>query len=63
MIRLVLFVAYALVLFFLVPIAAIWSVNTLFATTIPVTLETWAAALILGSVVGGTNAVSFKTKV
>ena len=32
-----------------VPIAAIWSVNTLFLTSIPITFDTWLASLLLSS--------------
>lgn len=35
------------------PIASIWAVNALFGTAIPFTLKTWAAALVLTSIVGG----------
>jgi hypothetical protein len=44
----------------LAPVATIWSLNTLFALNIPIGFDTWAAALILGGVVGGTTGVSFK---
>ena len=33
------------------PIAAIWALNTLFATTIAYTFKTWAAAMILMAVI------------
>ena len=40
----------------LVPVATIWSLNTLFpALAIPLTFNTWCAALVLGGVVGGTG--------
>ena len=29
------------------PVAAIWALNTLFGLSIPLTLKTWAAALLL----------------
>jgi hypothetical protein len=44
----------------LMPFATIWSINTLFGLTIPFTLDTWLASLILGGVVGGTTGLSFK---
>lgn len=45
------------------PIATIWSLNTLFpALAIPLTIDTWLATIILGGVVGGSTGVSFKTK-
>lgn len=35
------------------PIATIWALNTLFpALAIPYTFETWAAAVVLGGLVG-----------
>jgi hypothetical protein len=37
------------------PLAAIWSLNTLFGLSIAYTLKTWAAALVLAWVIGGTN--------
>jgi hypothetical protein len=44
-----------------VPLATIWSLNTLFpALAIAYSIETWFAAVVLGSVVGGTTGVSFK---
>ena len=50
-----LFLVIALVLvgILAVPLAAIWSVNTLFGTAIEVTWRTWMASLILCAVVGG----------
>jgi len=43
------------------PLAAIWSLNTLFPMlAIAYSIETWFAAVVLGSVVGGTTGVSFK---
>jgi len=48
-------------LIILAPVATIWSLNTLFPVlNIPVTLDTWMAALILGGVVGGSTGLSFK---
>ena len=58
-----LFVLIALVglIIVIVPIATIWSMNTLFpALAIPLSFETWLAAVVLGSVVGGTTGISFK---
>jgi hypothetical protein len=47
----------------IMPIATIWSLNALFpALAIPLTFDTWMAAIILGSVVGGTNGLSFGGK-
>lgn len=33
------------------PLASIWAINTLFNLTIPYTLETWAASLILSGAI------------
>jgi hypothetical protein len=45
----------------LIPIAAIWSLNTLFPVlAIPITLDTWMAAVVLGGVVGGTTTATFR---
>jgi hypothetical protein len=52
--------AFVILLIVLAPVATIWSLNTLFALNIPIGFDTWAAALILGGVVGGTTGVSFK---
>ena len=50
----------------ILPLAAIWSLNTLFALNIPTTFETWTAALILGLiiniVVGTSSKISIKSK-
>lgn len=54
----VLFVAAIIVL---MPCATIWALNTLFpALAIPLTFDTWCAAVILGGVVSGSTGVSFK---
>ena len=60
MVRIVALIAFALLVIWLAPLASIWSVNTLFGTTIPFTFDTWCAALILGSVVSGQSLLSFK---
>jgi hypothetical protein len=45
----------------LIPLATIWSLNTLFPVlAIPTTFETWVATVILGGVVGGQTGVTFK---
>ena len=46
-------IALVLIGIWAVPVAAIWSVNTLFGTVIEVTWKTWMASLILCAVVGG----------
>jgi len=43
------------------PLATIWSLNTLFpALEIAYSVETWFATMVLGSIVGGTTGISFK---
>ena len=37
------------------PVAAIWSLNTLFGLSIPFTFKTWLAALLLGGVFSGSG--------
>ena len=57
MVKSVLYVAGLTALLILVvilgPFLAIWSLNTLFSLEIPFTLETWAAAAILSSILSG----------
>lgn len=46
----------AIVVLFLivtVPLLGIWALNTLFSLSIPFTLSTWAAALLLICLIGG----------
>ena len=55
------FVVVFLLIIVLMPLAAIWSMNTLFPVlAIPTTFDTWMAAVILGGVVGGQTGVTFK---
>jgi hypothetical protein len=61
MTKVVAFAVVFLLVIVLMPLATIWSLNTLFpALAIPTTFETWMATVILGGVVGGTTGVSFK---
>jgi hypothetical protein len=47
----------------LMPIATIWSLNTLFPVlAIPLSFDTWIATIVLGGVVGGSTGLSFKSK-
>jgi hypothetical protein len=47
-------IAIILAVVILAPIATIWSLNTLFPIlNIPLTLDTWMAAIILGGVFSG----------
>jgi len=59
--KILLILLFAVALIVLIPVATIWSLNTLFpALAIPLTFDTWCAALILGGVVGGSTGLSFK---
>jgi hypothetical protein len=59
----VIIIAIVLALIALVPIAVIWSLNTLFPVlAIPLSLDTWMAAFILSGVVGGSTGLSFGSK-
>jgi hypothetical protein len=61
MTKVFLLLALAVIVIVLGPVATIWSLNTLFPVlAIPYSFDTWASALILGGVVGGTTGVSFK---
>jgi len=42
----------------LIPLAAIWAVNTLFGVGIVYTFWTWLAALVLCGIIGGSSASS-----
>jgi hypothetical protein len=60
--KLVLILLFALAVIILGPIATIWSLNALFPVlAIPISFDTWCAALILGAVVGG-KGLSFSSK-
>jgi hypothetical protein len=59
--KLSLLVVFIVALVIFGPIATIWSLNTLFPLlAIPITFETWCAAVVLGSVVSGNQLVSYK---
>jgi len=61
MIKIIFVVALVALIIVFVPLAAIWSLNTLFPVlAIPYSIDTWLAAVVLGSVVGGTTGISFK---
>jgi hypothetical protein len=62
MLKIVLIVIFVGLVIWLAPLASIWSINTLFGTTIPFTFDTWAASLILGGVVSGQSFLSLKAK-
>jgi hypothetical protein len=52
MFKLILVVALIVLLVIVGPIATIWALNTLFpALAIPLTFDTWCAAVILGGLV------------
>lgn len=50
-----LFAILIIVAVLLMPLALVWSINTLFELHIPYTLETWAASLIISSVFGASG--------
>ena len=56
---LVLTIGIAAVIF--VPILSIWAVNTLFALSIPYTIKTWFAALVVIGILKGNLDLSVKT--
>jgi len=61
MVKILLALGLIIALLVIMPIATIWSLNTLFpALAIPLSFDTWIAAVVLGGVVGGTTGVSFK---
>jgi len=52
MLKIILVVSLIVLVLLAAPLLIIWSLNTLFPTlAIPYALETWAAAVILGSLV------------
>jgi hypothetical protein len=56
-------IAIALAIIVLIPCATIWSLNALFpALAIPLTFDTWCAALILSGVISGSTGFSFRKK-
>lgn len=61
MVKLLLILGAILAMLVIMPIATIWSLNTLFPVlAIPLSFDTWIATVVLGGVVGGTTGVSFK---
>jgi hypothetical protein len=47
----------------IMPIATIWSLNTLFpALAIPLTFDTWVATIVLGGVISGNSITGFGVK-
>ena len=62
MAKILLLLAVAILIVIVGPVATIWALNTLFPSlAIPLTLETWMAALLLSSVVSG-QGLSFAGK-
>jgi hypothetical protein len=59
--KILIMIGIVLALAIIMPIATIWSLNTLFpALAIPLTFDTWVASIVLGGVVGGSTGLSFK---
>jgi hypothetical protein len=60
MAKILIMLAIVFALAIIMPIATIWSLNTLFpALAIPLTFDTWVAAIVLGGVVGGSTGLKF----
>lgn len=51
--KILLIVAFALLLVICGPLATIWSLNTLFGLAIPVSFDTWMATFWLATVISG----------
>lgn len=60
--KILLIVAFVILLIICGPLATIWSLNTLFGFAIPVGIDTWMAAFWLSAIVGGTTALSARGK-
>ena len=59
--KILIMIGIVLAVAIIMPIATIWSLNTLFpALAIPLTFDTWVASIVLGGVVGGSTGLSFK---
>ena len=54
-------IGFGIAMIILGPIAAIWSINTLFSLAIPTTFDTWIAALLIMSIIRG-DGISFTSK-
>jgi len=60
--KILILLAIAFAVAIIMPIATIWSLNTLFPIlAIPLTFDTWCATIVLGGIVGGTG-LSFGVK-
>ena len=58
--KIILYIAIIAALVVLMPCAVIWALNTLFPVlAIPLTFDTWCAAVILSGAVGGSG-MSFR---
>jgi hypothetical protein len=49
----------ALLVLVFAPLVTIWAVNLLFSLTIPYTLETWFATLVIGTFLRGESPITF----
>lgn len=58
----VMYVAFLAALVYLLPVVAIWSLNTLFGLSIAVTLRTWLAVWFLVAILGDAPKIRFKVK-
>jgi hypothetical protein len=58
--KILIMLAIVVALVIIMPIATIWSLNTLFPVlAIPLTFDTWVATIVLGGVVGGSTGLKF----
>jgi hypothetical protein len=55
----VLLLALAIAVVVFAPLVTIWAVNLLFSFTIPYTLETWFATLVIGTFLRGESPITF----
>jgi urea transporter len=55
----VLLLALAIAVVVFAPLVTIWAVNLLFSLTIPYTLETWFATLVIGTFLRGESPITF----
>lgn len=53
--KIIALIIIVILIVWLLPLATIWALNTLFSLSIAYTLKTWAAALLLSAAVGGSS--------
>jgi hypothetical protein len=61
--KILILLAIVVAVAFIMPVAIIFSLNALFpALAIPLTFDTWCAALILSGVVSGSSGFTYRSK-